>query len=61
MTRIEDCPKVYQELKRHVDCLRELLDAPEPGLWSWTNFVAQKVRDIAELYGTPVEWGNFKP
>jgi hypothetical protein len=55
MTRIADCPKIYRDLKEHVDKLALLLGEPEPGLWSWCNFVALEVKEIVNLYEQPFE------
>jgi hypothetical protein len=54
MTPIEECPQIVQQLKVHVDRLADLLKAPEPGLWSWMECVAQEVKAIHDMYGKPV-------
>jgi hypothetical protein len=51
MTPIEECPEIFQQLKVHVDRLGSLLKAPEPGLWSWMECVAQEVKAIHDIYG----------
>jgi hypothetical protein len=53
MTPIEQCPQIYQTLAVHVARLSALLREPEPGLYTWGDFVAGEVAAIAKLYCGP--------
>lgn len=42
--------EMMQQLKFHVDRLHDLLSDMEPGLATWSMFVAQDWKAIAELW-----------
>lgn len=42
---------LLEKLKLSVDQLHGLLDAPEPGLFTWNLMVGKKWKEIADLWG----------
>ena len=47
-----------EALKPHVDKLHALLAEPEPGLFTWSMFVAKEWRAIAELWEPSLQSAN---
>lgn len=41
---------VLEQLKDNVNKLKQLLDDPQPGLYMWNSFVAERIENIYKLW-----------
>ena len=52
--------KEMEKLKAIVDRLHALLDAPEPGLWTWHEMLHRQIREFHKLTGVDIDAAQDK-
>ena len=45
----------FDELKKHVDCMKKLLDDPQPGIFSWCGFLGEHWKKVADMWKEPIK------